>query len=79
MSFALFKKCFFAASLTSSKQLSIIRNSKDWYKRSKVNHPYDIHLCAYSSLLRIIAKFHEDIYSDLDSPSGLNQVCNYTV
>ncbi|KAL5501248.1 hypothetical protein ACEPAH_9635 [Sanghuangporus vaninii] len=55
------------------KQLSIIRNSKDWYKRSKYNHPYDVHLCAYSSLLRIVAAFHEEIYSDKDSPTGLNQ------
>ena len=63
--------------LILSKQLSIIRNSKDWYKRSKYNHPYDVHLCAYSSLLRIVAAFHEEIFSDKDSPSGLNQVCVY--
>lgn len=26
------------------------------------------------SLLRIVAKFHEEIYSDFNTPSGLNQV-----
>ncbi len=35
---------------------------------------YDIHLCAYSTLLRIISKFHEEVYSDLESPTGLNEV-----
>ena len=58
-------------------QLSIIRNSKDWYKRSKVNHPYDIHLCAYSTLLRIVAEFHEQIYSDKSTPSGLNEKIDF--
>lgn len=62
-----------SAELTDSPDLSIIKNSKDWYKRSQYNHPYDIHLCAYSSLLRIVAKFHEEIYSDADAPGGLNQ------
>ncbi|TDL16780.1 hypothetical protein BD410DRAFT_807837 [Rickenella mellea] len=55
------------------KEDYIIRNSKDWYKKSKYNHMYDVHLCAYSSLLRIVAKFHEEIFSDLNSPSGLNE------
>ena len=54
--------------------ISMIRNSSDWYKKSKYNHKYDLHLCAYSALLRVVAKFHEDIYSDTNSPSGLNQV-----
>ncbi|KLO05022.1 hypothetical protein SCHPADRAFT_896598 [Schizopora paradoxa] len=56
---------------------SIIRNGKDWYKRSKLNHPYDIHLCGYSSLLRIVAEFHDEIFSDKDSPSGLNESADF--
>ncbi|TFY54810.1 hypothetical protein EVJ58_g8640 [Rhodofomes roseus] len=41
----------------------IIRNSENWYKRSPLNH----------QLLRIMARFHEEIYSDPNSPTGLNQ------
>ncbi|KAH8109643.1 fungal-specific transcription factor domain-containing protein [Phellopilus nigrolimitatus] len=54
------------------KEDYIIRNSKDWYRRSPLNHAYDVHLCAYSSLLRIVAQFHEEIFSDKDAPGGLN-------
>lgn len=57
-----------------SIQQSIIRSSEDWYKRSKLNFKYDVHLCAYTALLRIVAKFHDTIYSDPNSPSGLDQV-----
>jgi hypothetical protein len=71
---------------------SVVRNSKDWYKKSQYNHPvslfpasfqsitnvvvaqFDVHLCAYASLLRIVAGFHDEIFSDPSSPSGLNKV-----
>lgn len=42
-----------------------------------MNHKYDVHLCAYSSLLRIVAKFHETIYSDRATPSGLNESLDF--
>jgi len=45
-----------------------ITQSDEWYKSSQYNHPYDIHLCAYSQLLRMVAKFHTQIY---DGPLGL--------
>ncbi|KZT01948.1 uncharacterized protein LAESUDRAFT_730644, partial [Laetiporus sulphureus 93-53] len=51
----------------------IIRNSADWYKRSHLNHPWDTGLSSYTQLLRIMAHFHEEIYSDPSSPTGLNQ------
>lgn len=35
---------------------------------------YDLHLCAYTALLRIVAQFHKNIFSDPDSPTGLNKV-----
>jgi len=40
------------------------------------NHPYDIHLCAYTELLRIVATFLEEVYSDTSptSTTGLNKV-----
>ncbi|KAI0048449.1 hypothetical protein FA95DRAFT_1490742 [Auriscalpium vulgare] len=52
----------------------IVRNSMTWYKKSKYNHPYDIHLICYQSLMRILNKFHHTIFSNADSPHGLNQV-----
>jgi len=75
---------------------SIVRNSANWYKRSRFNdrvrerveydarpltqHPplflflqYDIGLCAYTSLLRIVAKFHEELFSDPETATGLNK------
>ncbi|KAJ8689224.1 hypothetical protein PTI98_013267 [Pleurotus ostreatus] len=55
------------------KEDHIMRNSKEWYKSSRYNHPYDVHLCAHTALLRIVARFHEDIFSDPDSPTGLNK------
>lgn len=35
---------------------------------------YDIGLCAYTSLMRIVAKFHEELFSDPDTATGLNKV-----
>jgi hypothetical protein len=55
----------------------ITRNSADWYKGSQYRDKYDIHLCAHSSLLRIIGRFHDDIFSDPNSPTGLNKSINF--
>ncbi|TFK51353.1 hypothetical protein OE88DRAFT_1659301 [Heliocybe sulcata] len=55
------------------KEDYITRHCKDWYRSSPYNDKYDIHICAYSTLLRIVAEFHEAIYSDPDSPTGLNK------
>ncbi|KIK64122.1 hypothetical protein GYMLUDRAFT_40371 [Collybiopsis luxurians FD-317 M1] len=55
------------------KEDYIVRNSQDWYQKSKYNHPYDVHLCGYTALLRIVARFHDEIFSDPSSPSGLNK------
>lgn len=35
---------------------------------------YDIGLCAYTSLMRIVAKFHGEVFSDPDTATGLNKV-----
>ncbi|KAI0370732.1 hypothetical protein BV20DRAFT_943680 [Pilatotrama ljubarskyi] len=50
-----------------------IRNSADWYKRSRMNTPFNIGTSAYAQMLKIISSFHDEIYSDPDSPTGLNQ------
>ncbi|KAF9443388.1 hypothetical protein P691DRAFT_679620 [Macrolepiota fuliginosa MF-IS2] len=55
------------------KEDYIVRNARDWYKKSQYNLSYDVHLCAYSALLQIVAKFHDEIFSDPSAPSGLNK------
>ena len=54
--------------------LSTIRHSNDWYKSSRMNSPLNIGTSAYAQLLRVVSRFHEAIYSDPESPTGLNQV-----
>ncbi|KAF8589368.1 hypothetical protein K439DRAFT_1628805 [Ramaria rubella] len=53
------------------KEDYIARHSKYWYKTTEFN--YDIHLNSYTQLLRVMARFHEAIYSDPDAPTGLNK------
>ncbi|KAI8977809.1 hypothetical protein BD414DRAFT_554477 [Trametes punicea] len=50
-----------------------IRHSADWYKSSRMNSPFNIGTSAYAQMLRIMTRFHDDIYSDPDTPTGLNQ------
>ncbi|KAF8907042.1 hypothetical protein CPB84DRAFT_1878586 [Gymnopilus junonius] len=59
------------------KEDFIVRSAKDWYKKSQYNLKYDVHLCGYSALLQIVAKFHEEIFSDPSSPTGLNKKVNF--
>ncbi|KAJ7302054.1 hypothetical protein DFH08DRAFT_919001 [Mycena albidolilacea] len=47
--------------------------SDDWYKKSPYNTTYDLHMCAYTALLLVVAGFHDDIFSDPTSASGLNK------
>ncbi|KAK0187335.1 fungal-specific transcription factor domain-containing protein [Armillaria mellea] len=46
------------------KEDTIILHSEEWYKKSQYNLDYDVHLCGYNSLLRIVARFHTEVYSD---------------
>ncbi|KAI0922432.1 hypothetical protein AcV7_005968 [Taiwanofungus camphoratus] len=59
------------------KEDYIIRNSENWYKQSPCNHPYDLGLCAYTALLRVMTRFHDEIYSDPTSPTGLNRELDF--
>jgi hypothetical protein len=59
------------------KEDYIIRSSQDWYKKSQYNISYDVHLCGYTALLRIVARFHEEIFSDSATPSGLNKLVDF--
>lgn len=58
----------------SIKEDTIIRHAVTWYKDSPNNHCYDIHMVAYTELLRVVAGFLEEVYSDPDAPTGLNRV-----
>jgi len=55
------------------KEDYIMRNSLEWYKSSEFNHPYDVHIIAYSSLFRLINEFHQRVFSDPSVPNGLNR------
>ena len=57
------------------KEDYIARHTKYWYKTT--NFSYDIHLSGYTQLLRVMARFHEAIYSDPDAPTGLNKVHSF--
>jgi len=61
----------------SIREDSVVRKSADWYKRSRFNDRYDIGLCAYTSLMRIVAKFHEELFSDPDTATGLNKSIDF--
>ena len=37
-------------------------------------YQYDVGLCAYTSLMRIVGKFHEELFSDPNTATGLNKV-----
>lgn len=53
----------------------IASHSEDWWKSSKLNiKGFDIHTSAYTSELRVVSRFRAKIYSDPDSPTGLNKV-----
>ncbi|KAG2124252.1 hypothetical protein BD769DRAFT_1776582 [Suillus cothurnatus] len=55
------------------KEDYITRHSADWYKQSRFRDKFDIHFCAYSTLLRIVGRFHDDIFSDPTAPTGFEQ------
>ncbi|KAH9475248.1 Protein priB [Psilocybe cubensis] len=59
------------------KEDFIVRNAPDWYKKSQYNLKYDVHLCGYSALLQIVAKFHDEVFSDPSSPTGLNKKVDF--
>ncbi|KAI9439194.1 fungal-specific transcription factor domain-containing protein [Lactarius indigo] len=59
------------------KEDYIMRHSLEWYKASNHNHPYDVHIIAYSSLFRIVNQFHQKVFSDVDVPNGLNRSIDF--
>ncbi|KAI9508712.1 fungal-specific transcription factor domain-containing protein [Russula earlei] len=59
------------------KEDFIVRKSLEWYKSSPNNHPYDVHIIAYTSLFRIVNKFHQDVFSDPTVPNSLNRSIDF--
>ncbi|KAF7373049.1 hypothetical protein MSAN_00512400 [Mycena sanguinolenta] len=49
------------------------RRSDDWYQMSPYNSVYDMHLCAFTGLLLIVADFHHDVFFDPSTPFGRNK------
>lgn len=46
------------------KEDRIIREGPGWYNHSPANDPFDIHLVAYSSLMRVLSRFQAEICND---------------
>ncbi|PBK66476.1 hypothetical protein ARMSODRAFT_1021282 [Armillaria solidipes] len=46
------------------KEDTIIRHSEEWYRQSQYNLDYDVYLCGYNVLVRIVARFHEEVLLD---------------
>ncbi len=46
------------------KEDTIIRHSGEWCRQSQYNLDYDVYLCGYSVLVRIVARFHEEALRD---------------
>ncbi len=40
---------------------TMIRHSGEWYRQSLYNLDYDVFMCGYSVLLRIVVRFHEEV------------------
>ncbi|VDB86073.1 unnamed protein product [Peniophora sp. CBMAI 1063] len=59
------------------KEDRIIREGPEWYNRSPSNDPFDIHLVAYSSLMRVLTRFHAEIFIEPDSSTGLNRTVDF--
>ncbi|KAJ3505560.1 hypothetical protein NLJ89_g7355 [Agrocybe chaxingu] len=42
----------------------LARNSRDWYRSSPLNTPFDVHLCAYVQMILHMAKWRAYIHAD---------------
>jgi hypothetical protein len=52
---------------------SIECHPPDFYKSSPYNSPYDVHICAYNALLRIVGKMHTQLFSGGIEALGMNK------
>ncbi|KAI9454325.1 hypothetical protein F5148DRAFT_430858 [Russula earlei] len=62
------------------KEDFIVRKSLELYKSSPNNHPayqYDVLIIAYTSLFRIVNKFHQKVFSGPTVPNSLNHSIDF--
>ena len=53
----------------------VASHSPEWWNSSEHNiEHFDIHLCAYTSELRVLSDFLSKVYSNPEHPTGLNKV-----
>ena len=53
----------------------VASHSHEWWRSSEYNlEHFDIHLCAYTSELRVLKEFLSKVYSNPEHPTGLNKV-----
>ncbi|KAK0440535.1 hypothetical protein EV421DRAFT_2083664 [Armillaria borealis] len=43
---------------------TVIRHSEEWYKQSHHNLDYDVYLCGYNVLVRIVTRFRDEVLLD---------------
>ncbi|KAG2080394.1 hypothetical protein BD769DRAFT_1784827 [Suillus cothurnatus] len=77
LSECIYRPLYLSDLIHPGKEDYITRHPADWYKQSRFRDKFDIHLCAYSTLLRIVGRFHDDIFSDPTAPTGLNKGINF--
>lgn len=53
----------------------IARNSREWYRSSPLNTPYDVHLCAYVQILMRMAQWREYMKEGSIDSSDSGKVC----
>ncbi|KAG5721547.1 Protein priB [Termitomyces sp. T112] len=63
----------------SIKEDNLMLDTEEWYKKGKYNHPYDVHQCAYSGLVRMTVKVHDEISIGSSSPNGFNKMVDFRV
>ncbi|KAF8959024.1 hypothetical protein BDZ97DRAFT_1906286 [Flammula alnicola] len=52
----------------------LARNSREWYKSSLMNTPFDVHLCAYVQILILMAKWREHIKEGPSKPNSQGEL-----
>jgi transcriptional regulatory protein LEU3 len=48
----------------------LARTSRNWYKSSPINTPFDVHLCAYVQIILIMAQWREANFACLKHPGS---------
>jgi len=52
---------------TGVPEVPLVRAARGWYAQQSA-HPYDVHLCAYTALLRTVGQFHALVRDEAMAP-----------